>query len=325
MFRGLFLSNDKVLKKALERNKFHLSIINTPSILFKSRQNYKILKIPFSALNMIIKLIKKSILLGVFKDIENQLLLKRIGVSSVFVSNLNLIFSNSSNLTYYDIPKSVNKSEKFIIYTTITGDYDQIINPLFISNAKYVLFTNNKSLVSDFWNVKYVDSELSDLMLSREIKILPHKYLESKYNISIYVDANFLIYGDLADFTSFLNEQTSFVFTSHSERNNIYDEILKNVEIKNISYESAMNQYQRYISEGFDDDLGLGECGILIRRHNDDELINLMNLWWSEFVNGVHRDQISLMYCIWKTQFKNYLKIQGNIWENQYFRILPHK
>ena len=63
------------------------------------------------------------------------------------------------------------------------------------------------------------------------------------------------------------------------------------------------NQWLRYVEWGFEDDLGISENGLLIRKHNDARVIKLMELWWEEYQNGCLRDQVSLMPCMYRTDF----------------------
>jgi hypothetical protein len=67
-----------------------------------------------------------------------------------------------------------------------------------------------------------------------------------------------------------------FLFTNNPEIKEA--RIWKVVQIK--------NQWQRYTEWGFKDDLGISENGLLIRRHNDARVAQLMELWWKEYQSG---------------------------------------
>ena len=76
---------------------------------------------------------------------------------------------------------------KTIIYTVITGNYDTIKQPLVVEEGvEYVLFTNNPGIVdAGVWKVLQIPSEQwqgrtereNNILLSRKVKMLPHKYL----------------------------------------------------------------------------------------------------------------------------------------------------
>lgn len=58
---------------------------------------------------------------------------------------------------------------------------------------------------------------------------------------------------------------------------------------------------QRYLKEKFTFQMGLIETQVLMRDHNDKEVIRLMNYWWKEIETGSKRDQLSFMFSLWKT------------------------
>ena len=67
----------------------------------------------------------------------------------------------------------------------------------------YILFTDQK-IEKTNWTIlpipKFVDKfNLSNIKKQRYIKIHPHKFFK-KYDLSIYIDANYVIKGDLNDF-----------------------------------------------------------------------------------------------------------------------------
>jgi hypothetical protein len=74
-----------------------------------------------------------------------------------------------------------------IIYTVITGNYDTIKQPLVMEEGvEYVLFTNNPEIRdAGAWKVVQIPSEQwqgrtereNNILLSRKVKMLPHKYL----------------------------------------------------------------------------------------------------------------------------------------------------
>ena len=60
---------------------------------------------------------------------------------------------------------------------------------------------------------------------------------------------------------------------------------------------------KRYVKEGFPRFFGLTENGILVREHNNEDCIRIMDTWWDEVLNYSRRDQLSFMYAIWKNGF----------------------
>ena len=132
---------------------------------------------------------------------------------------------------------------KNVCYTCITGDYDNLIDPIYISkNWDYICFTNNKKLVSNVWQIKYIPDFLNCLdnyRINRYIKILPH-IIFGKYNCSLYVDGNILIDGDLNTLIKKYNKVPIYI-KQHETRNCIYKELAACINQNKDSYKSMIN------------------------------------------------------------------------------------
>jgi hypothetical protein len=60
---------------------------------------------------------------------------------------------------------------------------------------------------------------------------------------------------------------------------------------------------RNYLSKvGMEKNFGMYEAGVIIRKNNTIDNVTLMNNWWDNYINsfGVKRDQIALMYTLWK-------------------------
>lgn len=250
------------------------------------------------------------------------------GMQPYFGNGVDLWFEEShSPIVPYTIPDNPKPKGRTVVYTALTGNYDDVHEVLYKEDdVDYLLFTNNSSLKSKTWQVKFVESDLDNVLLSREIKMLPHKYLGDEYETSIYIDANAVIYGELSELTRYLGEGKSFAVSRHGERVSVKDEVDAVVRIIGVDKKSAEEQYSHYVEEGFVDNMGLVECNILVRSHNQHSVIELMNLWWNEFKSGVKRDQLSLIPCIQKCNFKELVWMEGGYTRhNQFCRVIGHK
>lgn len=324
--RHLFQSEDCVLKQQLKSNGFHRAIYNHPSILFGKRTLVKSNKNNF--LNLKIKFITKCIRIGLLKTRQGYQLLSKLGISSCFGNGLEFWFEEShSPIVPYVIPDYDKPCKrKVAVYTALTGDYDHVNEILYKEvGVDYFLFTNNPSIRSNTWKVVFVNSELDNQLLSREIKMLPHKYLDNEYDLSIYIDANAIIYGELSHLSYYCDENISLAVTKHSIRNTLKEEFDACVSIKGIDREKADLQYERYVRDGFVDNIPLVECGLLVRNHHDIALQKLMEEWYLEYQNGIRRDQLSLLPSISKLHFDRYTVLDGSVWHNQYFKLVSHK
>ena len=92
--------------------------------------------------------------------------------------------------------------KRIVIYTCMTGNYDNICSPLAsFDNVDYVAFVDENSKF-DGWNTITIPSNIrakysNSIDLNRYYKMNPYEVFAEKYEYSIYVDSNFLIVGDL--------------------------------------------------------------------------------------------------------------------------------
>jgi hypothetical protein len=219
---------------------------------------------------------------------------------------------------------------KKVVYTAIYGDKDVLKNPIYKNeNFDYVCFTDNKNIKSDFWTVIYKEGSNKDPVRSAKLfKAMPHLELK-EYDISLWVDANFLIKGDLNSFLEKCNqlEDASMLLFQHDQgRNCIYDEGLIILQHKKDNPLLVQKQMEKYEKENYPTQRGLSANSIMLRKHNKKEIIKLSDMWWDEISNFSRRDQLSLYYCIWKLDVKHYLLKYPNIdiRNNEWFQWLPH-
>ena len=114
----------------------------------------------------------------------------------------------------------------------------------------------------------------------------------------------------------------------HNQRDCIYDEAVMIKYAKKANMSEVKVQLDNYREEGFPSHFGLYENTILIRKHHDMSVCKLMESWWDEYLKYPTRDQLSLPYVIWKTNFpKESIYIMGdNINRNPRFnRGLKHE
>ena len=226
--------------------------------------------------------------------------------------------------------------KKTIIYTVITGNYDTIKQPLVVDvGVEYVLFTNNPNIHNaGVWRVVQIPSDEwqgrtereNNILLSRKVKMLPNVYLPVDAEWSIYIDADMLIKGPLMQLLKDLREKTLFAACRHSYCGSVREEIEDLVAKGMVDATQIENQWQRYVEWGFKDELGISENGLLIRRHNDARVAQLMELWWKEYRNGCLRDQVSLMPCMFRTGFMPYFQfIEMDIRNNNFVEVMKHK
>ena len=224
---------------------------------------------------------------------------------------------------------------KTITYTVITGNDDTIKQPFVVEEGvEYYLFTNNPNIHdAGVWKVVLIPSEQwqgrseqeNNILISRKVKMLPHKYLLKECELSIYVDADILIKEPLMELLEGLHEETLFAACRHSYCGSVREEIEDLVAKGMVDVTQVENQWQHYAEWGFEDDLGISENGLLIRKHNDARVAQLMELWWEEYQKGCLRDQVSLIPCMFRTDFMPYFQfIEMDIRNNNFVEVMKH-
>lgn len=210
-----------------------------------------------------------------------------------------------------------------VVYTCITGNYDKLLEPKFISDGfDYICFTDNKSLRSDIWDIRPLPQEteeFSKVKKQRYVKINPQLLL-GDYDISIWVDGNVTLKGDLNKFIdSTITDECSVYVPRHPSRNCIYKEANVVVRMGKDKADIVKPQMERYENEGFPKEFGLLQSNILLRKHNDEGCIRLMECWFEELKNGSHRDQLSFNYASWKNQDVEVIYLDKNICKSEFF------
>jgi len=322
--KPLFIAEDEELKLVLKAKNFHPAVYNHPSVVFGEKKDAQG---KARCQGWKISFLRKCIKIGLLKNEKGHKLMRELGMQSYFGNGVEFWFEEShSPVRPYHLPEVEKPQGRLAIYSALTGDYDDVHELLYKEEGvDYLLFTNNPSLKSKTWQVVIVESELDDVLLSREIKMLPYKYLGDAYDMSIYIDANAVIYGELSNLTKYLTGEKTFAVSRHWERESVKEEIEACVRLRGVDKKEAEKQYEKYMQDGFQDDQPLLECGLLVRRHKDQKLQRLMQVWFEEFKNGIRRDQLSLLPCINCMHFEEFVVMDGSVWHNQFNRIQSHK
>ena len=213
-------------------------------------------------------------------------------------------------------------SNKVVVYTCITGGYDNILEPSVVTpGVDYVCFTDNPNMKSKTWKFRPIPDELlsySKVKQQRGIKILAHRYLP-EYETSVWVDGAVIVKGNITSYLKTLDFNNYSVFVpEHPARKCIYAEKDACIRIKKIKGDEialAEKQMERYRKEGFPSNFGLVQTNVMIRNHNDQYSKELMEKWWNELKDYSHRDQLSFNYALWKQgsrKFKYLIKTTCN-------------
>ena len=268
-----------------------------------------------------------SSFIGVAYELGLELIYKTKTLKNSDKNLKNLFESDKSDddLINEEINKIDFNKKKMVVYTAITGDYDDLAEPEYVNpNLDYICFTDNLNLKSDLWEIRLMeDLDLDNIRKARHYKVLPHKYL-SDYDYSLWIDGAFKITGDLTKLVNKHAKNHRMMCIIHEKRNSIYKEAQTCIDRKKDSPEIINSQINKYMNEGYPENHGLIESGVLFRNHNDKQVIKIMEDWYNEIINHSRRDQLSFNYAAWKNDFE-YDICEVFYWRNEYVSHSSHK
>jgi hypothetical protein len=195
--------------------------------------------------------------------------------------------------------------ERLAIYTCITDCYDSLKDPEYLSaNCDYLCFTDEKGIDGfqpKTWKLRRLEaSDLAPSLRSRRPKILPHEYLPD-YEISVWIDGTYLIHGDLAEAARrFLSRADMALFRHAENRASIRAEADECCRLGKGDPDRIRRQVAAYLQEGFPDASPLPQNNIIFRRHHCSQVTKTMAFWWEQMTRHSNRDQLSLLYAVWK-------------------------
>lgn len=223
------------------------------------------------------------------------------------VNDLEIQLNKACGLLFLDNEKK--EINKIAVFTALIGDYDDLNEPNIVKNdyCDYYCFTDNKKLTSKTWNIIYFDKKkykelknCDNVKIARYIKTHPHTLLK-KYKHSIFIDANLTINKSLIEWYCLYSNGNDILTFKHPDRNCIYEEGNKCIEMNKDKEEIINKQLDKYRKAKYPTDNGLVMTNMMYRHHNAKT--NKFNeAWWKEILNGSRRDQLSFNYVQWKTK-----------------------
>lgn len=203
------------------------------------------------------------------------------------------------------------------VYTCITNGYDSLKEPLKVTKGwDYVAFTDDSSLKSSIWDVRYIKKAKDPIRQQRKIKCLPHKFLP-EYDRTFWIDGSYSLVRDLSLLMDNY-EDAVWVAKLHPARKNIMQEAVAVMKAAKDADDVVMAQMDAYGPAI----KGLWETGLMIR-NNTPAVNKVCEDWYEEIVKHSHRDQLSLPYVFAKNRFKP-TDIRPKVIES-YFSRAKHK
>lgn len=196
---------------------------------------------------------------------------------------------------------SAQRKPKFIVYTVITGDYDELNEPEVVPDAvEYICFTDSHRIKSHAWRVIHIDSVEDPIDINRMIKLRPHRFLP-EHEYSLYMDGNVRIIGDVSRVMEKYALSAKVAAPRHPFRKCMYEEAAACIAGGKGNETKIREVMDRYRAIGCPDQLPMFEMHILFRQTFDEEVVSLMEDWWREYNRGPKRDQLSFPFVMWKS------------------------
>lgn len=193
---------------------------------------------------------------------------------------------------------------KIAIYTSITGNYDELRQPVCIDNRfSYICFSNDftKNKIG-IWEIRKLPLINKDHQrLSRYPKMKPHLLLP-EFDYSVYMDANLVIIGKgfYDCIIELINKNKILAGVKNGWRDCLYDEGFRCI-LSNLDSKLKIIKEMRFIKkEGFPKNYGMYEANVIFRKHHEISVINQCNLWWDIVQQFAKRDQLCYSYTTWK-------------------------
>ena len=183
---------------------------------------------------------------------------------------------------------------KRVIYTVLTGNYDQLAQPRAIdSTFDYVCFTDRAGK-EGVWELREIPYQSDNQILrARYAKLHPHLLLP-EYDLSVFMDANLcIVHPEFYDSVSACRDALSFL--EHPERDCVYEELRYCYRKEKIGTAAAFSHLKRLKAIQMPRHAGLYETNVLLRRHNLAEVVALDERWWALLLESAStRDQLCL-------------------------------
>lgn len=197
---------------------------------------------------------------------------------------------------------------KLCVYTVSLGGYDRLVDqpPAADSDADFVCFTDDPTLVSDTWEIVLVEPRFpGDLhRSSREFKILGHERLE-RYDVTVCIDASVQLRASPERIVDeWLTPDVDFALAPHSFREKVLDEFDEVIRLKYDDPSRVYEQLNDYALSYPDVLEARPHWGGLLVRRRTPAVAAAMRLWFDQVLRYSRRDQLALMVALLRSDVR---------------------
>jgi hypothetical protein len=214
-------------------------------------------------------------------------------------------------------------SKRFVCYTVLIGGYDELSPIKFSSkDVDFICITDNKNLNVKGWEIQNINnlnlhkknfisgylSRISDndklisSHINRLIKFFPHKFF-NEYEGSMYIDGRVIIKKDPLKLILKSLKKNVWLAPKHRKGGNSITEAKRCYWSGKIGFIEYL-KYRVYMSEKKFLKIPLTENGLLIRSHNNKNVMLMADNWWGLYIQGPYRDQLHWQEAINMTNLK---------------------
>ncbi len=219
---------------------------------------------------------------------------------------------------------------KIVVYTCVTGKYDNLKDPLYYdNNIDYIVFSDTE-IKSSIWKWYPIPEKLigySNNNINRYIKMHPHEFFSDKYDYALYIDGNVLVLAPVYDLFLSINTKVGFSMHKHVIRNCVYDEIDACIKFKK-GNKANLKKYKAYLkSINYPKNNGLLEATVIAYNLISLNFVKIMDEWWNKFIDfDTNRDQIVLPLVLHdcKISLDDVSQLGENVYSNLHFIIESH-
>ena len=242
-----------------------------------------------------------------------------------------------NNYVVPSVPASTqDKKYKVVVYTCITGDYDNLSEIKKKSdNFEYFAYLDSDKKNQNGWKIRSIpainipkkeefNNKERNIIENRYLKFHPYELFGDKYDYAIYMDGNIDVIGDLTPLIYASQNKTGLALHKHRQRDSVYNEAKVCKILKKGKPTQLQQQINEYKIDGFPNKYGLFECNVIVVDLKNKNGEKLLKCWWDEFIRaGSMRDQIALPYVMWKNgySFEDVGLLGDNVFKNPVFSI----
>jgi hypothetical protein len=216
--------------------------------------------------------------------------------------------------------------DQIVIYTCVTGGFDELKPVPDNFHIRCILFTDNPNHKINGWESILIDTkDQSAIEANRVIKIKFHSEI-LKYQYSIYIDGNVTIDTNALFFINeLIGSGSDMSLNKHPRFGSVYEDLFEIFRVGIVDGNKMISVMKECINLGISSNDSFYECNIIFRKHSS-KILNFADDWWEFFKKGTGRDQAAFLMSVKKNNFNILDMRMGDIRSNsgKFFSIENH-